>query len=243
MLAAAADIIALAPPATWEVIGLHAAPLFLRDTLAKIGVEFDVVQIAPWKTAMDTLSQSAMSDEHRAQLTWLLESFFTDIVTAIARGRNLPSDEVKALIDRAPLPADEALAAGLADLVCYEDELAARLNASAENVGAENNSAEDEGHEAVKLAPYDKIHKLLWRRPRQRNARAIGVLTLSGAIGMGDSRRFPIPLPIFGEQTIGSRSVQQQIRAVRKQDHLAAVVVHVDSPGGSALASDLIWRE
>jgi protease-4 len=71
----------------------------------------------------------------------------------------------------------------------------------------------------------------------------IGVLDLSGSIVPGVSRSFPIPLPLLGGEILGSNSVQQQVRAARKRDDLAAVVAYVDSPGGSALASDLMWRE
>jgi protease IV len=93
------------------------------------------------------------------------------------------------------------------------------------------------------LKPYGKIHKLLYRHPRRRAGQSIGVITLSGAIMPGSSRSFPIPLPLLGDETIGSHSAQQLIRAARSDDSLAAVILHVDSPGGSALASDLIWRE
>jgi protease-4 len=71
----------------------------------------------------------------------------------------------------------------------------------------------------------------------------VGVVSLTGAIMTGESREFPLPLPLIGEDTLGSSSAQQLIRAARNDDGLDAVVVHVDSPGGSALASDLIWRE
>ena len=72
---------------------------------------------------------------------------------------------------------------------------------------------------------------------------AIGVISLRGSIMTGASRSFPVPLPLLGEETLGSTTAQQVIRRAAKDDRLAAVVVHVDSPGGSALASDLIWRE
>ena len=68
-------------------------------------------------------------------------------------------------------------------------------------------------------------------------------MSLTGAIMAGESREFPLPLPLIGEDTLGSSSAQQLLRAARSDDRLDAVVVHVDSPGGSALASDLIWRE
>src|SRR5690606_40784733 len=72
---------------------------------------------------------------------------------------------------------------------------------------------------------------------------AIGVISLSGLIVPGKSRRFPLELPLLGDSTIGSTTVQQIVRTAMKNPRLAAIVLHVDSGGGSATASDLIWRE
>ena len=228
VMACAADKVAVAPLTSWDVFGLRAAPTFLKDTLAKFGVEFDVVKIAPWKTAADTLSRSAMSEEHRQQLTWLLDSLYEEAVSAISSGRGLAEDVVSALINDAPLTAESALEAGLIDWVAYEDELPALL-------GKED--------EPAQLKYFADIEPLLMRHARPHHGQAIGVLSLRGSIMPGKSRRSPVPLPFFGQQTIGSTTVQQQIRAARKDDSLAAIILHVDSPGGSALASDLIWRE
>ncbi len=97
--------------------------------------------------------------------------------------------------------------------------------------------------EPLTFRRYEEMRKLLYRRLQPRYPKTIGVLSLEGAIVPGTSRHSPFPLPITGENTIGSATVQQQLRAAREDESLAAVVLHVDSPGGSALASDLIWRE
>jgi protease IV len=228
VLACAADEILLTPLTEWNVLGLRVAPTYLKETLAHLGVEMDVVKIAPWKTAADQLSRSEMSAEERAQYNWLLDSWYDDIVSAIANGRKLPAALVRELIDGAPWGGEQAVGYGLADGVCYEDELPVHLGSSAQ---------------PASVKPYGKIYKLLYRRPRRRAPQSIGVISLSGAIMPGNSRSFPVPLPILGDETIGSSSAQQLIRAARTDDSLAAVILHVDSPGGSALASDLIWRE
>lgn len=226
--ACAADRIVLAPLATWDVVGLRAAPLFLKETLAHLGIEFDVVRVAPWKTAADQVSQAEMSEAHREQLAWLLDSLYDDIVSAIAQGRGLNPAQVKALIDAAPLTADHARDGGLVDDLAYEDELPQLLG---------------EAEEPARLKLFDRVERLLLRRPQAHPALQIGVLSLEGAIMPGESRSSPIPLPIFGDTLMGSETVAQMARAARKNPSLAAVVVHVDSGGGSALASDAIWRE
>ncbi len=228
VMASAAHRVVMPPLGDWNVHGLRVAPTFIKDTLAKIGVEVDVIKIAPWKTAADTLSRSEMSPEMRAQYEWLLDSIFDEIVAAISAGRNLNADQVRALIDRAPFTAEQALEAGLIDAIAYEDELPVLL-------GSEE--------EPATFKRYGQTRLLLYHHAERPTAKAVGVISLEGAIMTGKSRSFPIPLPLFGEQTIGSVTAQQQIRAARKNDNLGAVVLHVDSGGGSALASDLIWRE
>lgn len=226
--ASAADQLILAPLADWEIVGLRTAPLFLRETLARLGVEMQVVRVAPWKTAADSFIFDGLTEEARAQYEWLLDSLYADIVESVGRGRRLEAETVRALIDRAPLTAAEALDAGLVDALAYEDELPALL-------GTEGRPA--------RFRAYRRAHGLLYRRPKPPNAGTIGVISLSGTIMTGESRSFPVALPLFGEETIGSTTAQQIIRAARQDDGLDAVIVHVDSPGGSALASDLIWRE
>jgi protease-4 len=231
--AAAADFVVAPPLAEWDVKGLATEQTYFKDTLARLGVQFDVVRVAPWKTAADSLLHNQMSEAEREQYTWLFDSLYASLVDAIASGRKLPAEEVRALIDRAPLPAAAAHAAGLLDAVAYEDELPALLGGL--------HAPADTG--ASRLKPYGRIRGLLLRHAEPAVDGAVGVISLRGAIMTGPSRQSPVPLPLVGEETLGSATAQQMIRAAARDHSLAAVVVHVDSPGGSALASDLIWRE
>ena len=228
LVACAADRVVTPPLANWTVTGFQAAPVYLKESLARLGIRFDVVKIAPWKTAADSVSRASMSDAERNQYGWLLDSLMRDVVDSISRGRKLAPDTVTALIDRAPLTAAAAQAAGLVDAIAYEDELPVLLGQT---------------DEPATLKEYRRAKRLLFRRVRPHHPRSVGVISLTGTIVTGASRQFPVPLPIAGESTIGSTSAQQVIRAARADDRLAAVVLHVDSGGGSALASDLIWRE
>jgi protease IV len=244
VLAAAADKVLMTPLSSWNFAGLRVAPLYLKETLARIGLEFDVVRIAPWKSAFENWQRSRMSPESRDQNTWLLDSLFEDIVGAIAQGRSLAPEVVREHVDRAPLVAEDACAAGLIDGVLYEDELPAWLAPSdSDGANEEGKPRSEAGAPRARLARYAQVRGLLYRRARARAARSVGVMTLEGAIVPGESRRFPVPLPLLGDKLIGSRTVANQVRAARKNSRLAAVVLHVDSGGGSALASDLIWRE
>jgi protease-4 len=226
--ACAADAVYMTPLTDWPVVGLRVGSTYLKETLAQAGISFDVVKVAPWKSASDPVSRAHMSAESREQYNWLLDSLYGDIVRTISRGRKLSEERVRTLVDAAPLTADAALAADLVDGVVYEDELPLMLG---------------EAGEKALLKPYARVAKLMLRHPQVRPRQRVGVISLEGAIVTGTSRRLPVPLPLLGDRQIGSRTVQQQVRAARADQRLAAVILHVDSPGGSALASDLIWRE
>lgn len=232
LVAAAADLVSATPLTSWDVMGLRVAPTYWKETLSRAGITFDVIKVAPWKTAADTMIRSDMSEAEREQYNWLLDSLSEDIVSAISRGRQLSGEQVRALIDQAPLTADQALAAGLINHIAYEDQLAELLT-----------PAQQADDTPAKLKPYAQVRGLLFRRPRPRASGRVGVLSVSGTMVVGESRRFPLPLPIIGDDVMGSETVVQQIRAARQDQRLAAVLFHVDSGGGSALASDLIWHE
>lgn len=247
VVACAADRVTMPPMSTWDVMGLRVAPTYWQETLARLGIQFDVVKIAPWKTAADGLTRSSMSEAEREQYNWLLNSLADDIVCAISSGRGLAKETVRALVDQAPLFGEQALAAGLVDNLVYEDQLAELLRPVGDANPLDDASTLDETNvKPPKLKSYARIRGLLYRRTRTRaqlTNRRIGVLSLKGTIVMGNSRSFPVPLPLLGEDTMGSNTVEQQIRAARRDKQLAAVVVHIDSGGGSGVASDLIWRE
>jgi protease IV len=236
-LAAFADRTVLPPLTDWNATGLHSEPTYLADTLAQVGIHFDVVKVAPWKTAYDRFNRSTMSEAEADQLNWLLDSLYADLVAAIANGRDLPVEDVREIIDNAPLTAQDALYADLIDEIAYEDELPWLLR-----VTDRAKDGKTEEREA-RLLPFAKARRYLLRRPRPRAPGSVGVISLSGAIMPGKSRRFPVELPLLGDSIIGSTTVQQMVRAAMEDDSLAAVILHVDSGGGSALASDLMWRE
>ena len=226
--ACAADAIYFTPLTTWEVLGLRTTPTFFKDTLDKLGAAIDVVRISPWKSAVDQFNLAAMSPEQEAQLSWLLDSWYADIVEAISQGRKLSPADVRTAINGAPWSATEAQNLGLIDGVVYEDEVALLLG---------------EADQPATIRPYAQIQKFLWRHPRLYQSQQIGVISLCGSIMPGESQSRPVPIPLLGRESLGSTTAQQQIRAARKEESIAAVVVYVDSPGGSALASDIIWRE
>ena len=228
-LACAADEILATPLATLSVIGVRARVNFVKDALDRLGLEAEVLAVSPYKTAGDSFVRNDFSRESREQTERLLDRRFEELVRAIAEGRGLPEKEARVAIDRAPYGAREAAEEGLLDGVCYEDELPARLGSG-------------DGRRA-KLSEWGAARKSLRAPYRRRWRRRVGLVSVSGAISRGRSRRLPVPLPLLGGEQAGSESVVAALRAAEKNRRIAAVLLHVESPGGDALASDLIWRE
>ena len=239
-VACAANRIIVPPGAQFEVLGLYAETVFLKDALANAGIHADVIQISPYKTAGDPLSRADMSAEMRQQLDWLLDDRFDMLTADIATDRGIGQEEIKRLIDTAPYFPAQAQANGLIDDVAYEDELA-HLLARPEN---SEEPAADKRPEA-RLVTWRQARRLLLRRYRRRTRRYIGVISLEGTIIMGSSRRPPIelPIPLVGGQMAGDETIGEMLRLAERDDDMAALILHVDSGGGSALASDLIHRQ
>jgi protease IV len=227
-LACAADEILATPLADLNVTGLRARVDFLKDALHNFGMEVEVVAVSPYKSAGERFVRDDFSEESREQVGRLLDRRYEEVVRAISHSRGISSQEAGRKIDLAPYGAREALSEGLIDGVLYEDELPSRLF-------SENGSA--------KLAEWDWARRSLrvpyWRRSRRK----VALVSLTGAIARGRSRRLPVPLPFVGREQAGSESVVAALRLAEKSRRISAVLLHVDSPGGDALASDLIWRE
>ncbi len=228
-LASACHLILAPQSATFQSAGLRSEAIFLKDTLALLGIEADFEAIAEYKVSPDTFRRAQMTEPHREMLESLLDSIYTHLLATIAAGRNTTADHIRGLFDNVPLSADQAREFGLLDAVCYEDELPDYLG---------------QDRKPVDLIPWEQARRLVIRPQRWTSRFRIGVISIEGMIVAGPSRRppFPLPWPLPAIQA-GADTLVRQLRAAAQDKTMAAVVLHVDSPGGSAFASDLIWRE
>ena len=227
-LAAAADEVYAPPLSTLNVVGLRARVNFLKDSLARVGLRAEVIAVSPYKSAGDPLARSDFSQEAREQTGRLLDRRFDAILDAISNGRNITPEKTRSLLDGAPYLAADAQKEGLIDGVLYEDELPRRL-------GGDGPPA--------RLAEWGTAKRGLRLTYRRRVRKVVGLVRVEGTIVRGRSRRLPIPLPLLGGVQVGSESVVAALRIAEKNRRVGAVLIHVESPGGDALASDLIWRE
>ncbi|CAA9463542.1 MAG: Protease IV [uncultured Rubrobacteraceae bacterium] len=227
-LASAADEILATPLSTLNVVGISARVNFLKDALSRVGLRTEVVAVSPYKSAGDTLARSDFSEESREQVERLLDRRFGSLVAAISTGRKVSPEQARKLINAAPYTAAAAEAEGLLDGVAYEDELAGRLG---------------EGGRRARLAEWSVARRALRVPYRRRSRKAVALVRVEGAITRGSSRKLPVPLPLIGKEQAGSDSVAAALRVAERNKRVGSVLLYVDSPGGDALASDLIWRE
>ncbi|MCS7061371.1 MAG: signal peptide peptidase SppA [Anaerolineae bacterium] len=248
-VATACDQIIMPPSAEWAVLGLRREYVFLKDALDRLGVHVDVFNVSPFKSAGDPFTRTDFSEESRAQAEWLLDENWREVLRGIAEGRRLSETRAQELIDAAPLSAQEAVEAGLLDAALYEDELEHFLQSlptgQVASLGARTKSRRSA---PPTLGLHDECRKaiLIPEKRDQIGDKIIAVVGIEGMIVEGHSQSLPFPIPIplpFGEQLAGAESIAQAVRRAERNDDIAAVIVHVDSGGGSALASDLIARE
>lgn len=220
-VASAADTVILQPGGYFAPTGLMRQQTFLKDGLEAIGLQVDSVAITPYKGAMDTFTRTKPSKENAEQLNWLMDSQYQIIVAAIAEGRGLTHDEVEAMVDNAPYIDKNALEKGFIDSVVNEEGFASYLD-------AEN------------ILLWEQADNILALKLPRNPAQYVAVLHTSGMIIPGESGKPPvdIPIPIVGGQRMGDITVVRQVRNLMKDPACVALVLYVDSGGGSATASE-----
>jgi len=226
-IATACDKIYVAPPGELFINGLAADVMFFRGSLDKLGIYPDMYQIGKYKSAGDMVTQKQMTDAHREYVNSLLDDLFNRYVETIAKARGRSADEVRALIDNAPYSAAKAKEAGLIDNVAYRDELEKELKAK---LGYK----ETETLPIVRSSSYREIEAQSLGLDKGEK---IAVIYATGDIGSGQSDNSP-----SGSQSVGSDTLAKALNDARDDKTIKAIVIRVDSPGGSGLASDIIWH-
>ena len=217
-LATAADRIVLAPEANLMVLGLSAEMAFLKDTLAKLGMEADFVHVGAYKSAPERMTRSSASEANREMIESIVGDQFDALLDMLADGRNADREQAVRWVDQGLFDGPGAVAAGLADTLMYYDEAL---------------DVEFPDDDVTSLEDY------LLESPRPvRGGRKVAMVFVTGVIMPGESRHDNLQGKIAG-----SESVVEDLQAAADDKSVDAVILRVDSPGGSALASDLIWHE
>jgi len=223
-LASAADKIYLNPQGLVSLKGLSTEIMFFKGTLEKLEVEPEVIRHGKFKSAIEPFILDKMSDENRMQIAGFIDPIWNHMVTKIAESRKINFNEVKQIADSLEArDAGNALELKLVDRLAYFDEFTADLNAKM-GVSKTNKLT------LVTLNQYSKAPSKI-TKPFSKDK--IAVIYAIGEISSG----------VGDENSIGSDGMAAAIREARLDDKVKAIVLYVNSPGGSALASDVIWRE
>ena len=240
-LASAFGEVWMQPSGSVGLIGFASSATFLRDALDKAGIEAQFTARGEYKSAANLFTQARFTEAHREAVTRMLESLQDQVWQAVAESRNIDAGALDALADRAPLLRDDAVESGLVDRIGFRDEAFARI---AELVGVEDVS--DEGA-APRLylsryaaAARSRLAAPVPSIPGRRSKPTIAVVTLEGTIVNGRGGRQFLP---FGSSNAGADTIAAALREVAADDSVSAIVLRVDSPGGSVTASETIWRE
>ncbi|ABM12177.1 signal peptide peptidase SppA, 67K type [Mycolicibacterium vanbaalenii PYR-1] len=240
-LASAFGEVWMQPSGTVGLVGFATSALFLRDALDKLGVQAQFVTRGEYKSAANLFTQDSYTDAHREADTALVNGLRTQVWDAVAASRGIDRAALDALADRAPLLRDDAVTAGLVDRIGFRDEAYARI---AEMSGAEGVSPETgdpDGEDApprLFLARYARTKRP--SVPGLRRHPKIAVVTVAGPIVSGRGGRQMSPM---GGSSSGADTIAAALRRAAADDDIAAIVLRVDSPGGSVTGSETIWRE
>jgi len=219
LLASAAERILMMPAGTLDLAGLATYEVFLRGAFDKLGVYPDLLHIGEFKTYSNTFTERGFTPAHREMTGSLNRDMYDQLVSAIAAGRNMTEDQVRLALDSGPFLPEEAKAAGLTDDVAYDDQIddASPVQGTRRLEGDDYTSGFVAG---------------VGTGPRVALLYAVGTIASGGSSFDGP-----------GGMVLGSDTFVKWIRRVRADSSIRAIVIRIDSPGGSAIASEVIWRE
>mgnify|MGYP000824395834 CR=1 FL=1 len=225
-LASVADKIMLNPQGSIGWYGLASTPIFYKDLLSKIGVEMQVFKVGTYKSAVEPFIATEMSPANREQVTVFLNSIWNQLLDDVSVSRNISKDSLNAYADQCMdlCQAEEYIKCGLADSVLYKDEMIAYLKQL-------TGRKEDQSLNSLFLEDMINVKKNV---PKDKSGNIVAVYYAYGDIYSGSSRT-------DNESNIYSDEVIRDLRKLKEDEDVKAVVLRVNSPGGSAFGSEQIW--
>jgi len=228
-LASVADEVFLYPAGSIILPGINSKQFYFKELLDKLKIEPQFLHVGDYKSATEMFNRSDMSDEAREATENFFRSIWDEIVESVAASRNVTNSTVESWIDSALVEAHQAEELGLVDQLVYPDEFMKKLKKAMSL--SENTPIVSEGGYFMTAPPSEE-----WK---DMTSPKIAIVVAEGTINTGSSNRSPFS----GNKTLGSATVAAAIRNARENPRVKAIVLRVDSPGGSSLASDIIQRE
>lgn len=225
-VASVADKVIVNPVGSLSWHGLASETMFLKDFLAKIGVKMQIFRVGTYKSAVEPMMSTEMSPANREQTQAFLESTWKSILNDVSASRHISADSLNLLADRNMdfQPAETYVSSGLADTLMYQDEVLSYLKSLT--------GLPDE--DDLKTLNLDEMTRVKATAPKSKTRDVVAVYYAYGEIDNGSSSY---------DEGINSEKVTKDLRDLRKDKNVKAVVLRVNSPGGSAYGSEQIWRE
>lgn len=226
-LSSVADKVLLNPKGMIEWKGIASAPLFYKDLLQKIGVEMQIFKVGTYKSAVEPFISTEMSPANREQVTAFINSIWGQVTEGVSASRSLPVDSLNALADRMLMfyPAEESVQCGLADTLIYRNDVRNYLKQWVD-------LKEDDRLPVLGLSDMINVKKNM---PKDKSGNIVAVYYASGEITDYSSSS-------TSEEGIVGTKVIRDLRKLKDDEDVKAVVLRVNSPGGSAFASEQIWH-
>ncbi|MBN2348612.1 MAG: signal peptide peptidase SppA [Bacteroidales bacterium] len=224
-LASVSDKIYLNPEGFFYFVGMRAEVMFFKGALEKLGIEPQIIRHGKFKSAVEPLMLDKMSEENRLQIKTYVGSIWSAILANISDARNIPVSELNKFADNVlSSDSENLLKYKLIDGLVYKDEVIDELKSKA-------GIAESRKLKTTTLSQYSKVPKV--REYKGLAKDKIAVIYATGSIIFGDET----------EQNIGSEGISKAIQKARKDSSVKAIVLRINSGGGNAIASEVIWRE
>ncbi len=222
LAAVEADSIFIPPSGDFILLGMAIMPMFYAGTAEKLGIGFDVIQIGEYKGAAEMFTETGFTEPLRENYTELLDGLFDKWISTVAGRRDIPEDRLRSIIDLGAFDAEEGLEFGLVDSLIYPQDYRKKLL----------DLVDDDEDKIVTISDYANGGKF------DSGKRKIAVIYCLGNIHTGESKP-----SLFGNKpSIGDESFVEVIDDAAEDEDIEAIILRVNSPGGSALASDIIWK-
>jgi protease-4 len=245
LIASAADEIIMPESGSLMIKGLAAEVMFYKKAFDKLGIKAQMMQVGDYKGAGEPYTRSEMSPEFEANLKGILSDNYDMIAEAVADRLDVDVSKAKELLENGPYTAESAKEAGLIDRVAYPDEVEDQVEKSLDLDDVTLETKYNKNKKDTDFSGFAGFMKMMQALSGETAKKAeskkskVALILASGMITTGKSQSGGL----MGDSTMGSETVVKQIRKAADDKTVKAVVLRVDSPGGSALASDLIWRE
>ena len=238
-LLCAGDHLSVAPQSALWLIGVYGESFYVKDLLDKIGVQGDFMHMGAYKSAAEMLTRTGPSGPAEENVNWLLDSYYDSLVNMVARSRDKTPEQVRALIDGGPYLADEALEKGLIDAIETREAFLARLQQDIEGpLKIDNRYGREKGPQVNLASPlaFFSIFAEMFKTPERSQKDAVAVVYVEGTILPGHSQ----PGPFGSTGGAYSGDIRKALETAANDPSVKTVVMRVNSPGGSAEASEVI---